>query len=130
MSGPLQTNECLSSKESKRRGVCECEHEMGHVGSDSNDMDGFSFQSDARFEYDEQNGSRAFAKFVCSTQVPPKMVEDNDFRELAHKFNPSFNISVKMVESECLMIVYEEMKLKIKEVWEILRDRLASHSKY
>ncbi|XP_061993370.1 zinc finger BED domain-containing protein DAYSLEEPER-like [Rosa rugosa] len=111
MSGTLQTIESFSSK---RRGVGECDQEPLSPSSDSDDIGEFSFQSEAMLEYDEQNGLRAFAKFVCSTQVPPKMVEDADFRELARRFNPSINISVKMVESECL-IFYEESKLRIKE---------------
>lgn len=75
-----------------------------------------SFDSDARFEgfeCDEQKAPRAFAKFFCSAYVPPKLVEDSDFWELAHKFNPLFKISVKEVESECIK-VYEERKETVK----------------
>nr|XP_011462908.1 PREDICTED: zinc finger BED domain-containing protein RICESLEEPER 2-like [Fragaria vesca subsp. vesca] len=120
MSGTLQTFESFGSK---GRGVGESDQEMGDNGSDSDDVGEFSFQSEAMLEYDEQNGLRAFAKFVCSTQVPPKMVEDNEFREMARRFNPTINITVKMVESECL-IFYEESKLKVKEFLSVFEGQI------
>ncbi|KAF4371383.1 hypothetical protein G4B88_003853 [Cannabis sativa] len=82
--------------------------------SDDNSDDIYSDEDDCH-EFNAMKAISNVAKFVCSTEVDPRIVSSDSFTGFMKLLNPHFELDYTAVQTECVAIFLKE-KSKIMEI--------------